>query len=68
MEKITRKDNIPFVVKDCEKTRKVVNATPSKDTILKGKKIADQFALVNPKDKEKLLQQDSELSQELKSI
>lgn len=47
---ITRKDNIPFIVKDCEKTRKVLNATPSKETILKGKKIAAQFKLVNPKD------------------
>lgn len=42
-------NNVPFIIKDCDKTRKVLNAVPSKEVIQRGKQIAAKFAEVKPK-------------------
>ena len=43
---LTRKDNIPFIIKDCEEARKILNTRPSEKTIEEGKRIAAHFKSV----------------------
>lgn len=47
MTALTRKDNIPFIVKDCEETRKILNTRPSKKMIEEGKRSAAHFETAN---------------------
>lgn len=47
MTALTRKDSIPFIVKDCEEARKILNTRPSKKTVEEGKRIAAFFEIVN---------------------
>lgn len=47
MTALTRKDSIPFIVKDCEEARKILNTRPSKKTVEEGKRIAAHFETAN---------------------
>lgn len=43
MAALTRKDNIPFIIKNCEKSKRVFNVIPSKEEIKRVKKLASKF-------------------------
>lgn len=40
---LTRDDNIPFIVRDCPETRRILNMKPSKESVERGRRIAANF-------------------------
>lgn len=48
--------NLAFVIKDCEKTYRVLDSSPSEEKIREGKRIAVYFSLINPSDKSPLFE------------